>query len=240
MSDPENTPRDEEKSLVTGILKRFAFIMIFLALQGVILFTAAGRMDWVWPWVYLGVSLLIISVNGVIMLRTNPETVAERGQPGETRDWDKLVGGLWGLTLYIVLPAVAGFDQRFLWTQNFGYGWQVAGAALLAASGALSGWAMISNAYFSTAVRIQMDRDHAVCSTGPYAFVRHPGYTGFILQSIGVAMLLGSLWALIPGIAAALLMIVRTILEDRVLQAELPGYTDYAAKVHCRLVPGIW
>jgi len=99
---------------------------------------------------------------------------------------------------------------------------------------------MIANAYFSTAVRIQSDRGHTVCSTGPYRFVRHPGYVGYILQALGVPILLGSLWALIPGITAAVCMIMRTSLEDRMLQAELPGYQDYIQKVRYRLVPGIW
>lgn len=99
---------------------------------------------------------------------------------------------------------------------------------------------MTANTYFSTAVRIQSDRGQTVCSTGPYRFVRHPGYVGFVLQSISVPFLLGSLWALIPGIVATVLMIIRTSLEDRTLQAELPGYQDYVHKVRYRLVPGIW
>jgi len=99
---------------------------------------------------------------------------------------------------------------------------------------------MIANAYFSTAVRIQSDRGHTVCRTGPYRFVRHPGYVGFILQSLGTPFLLGSLWTLVPGITATVLMIIRTSLEDRTLQAELPGYRDFVQEVRYRLVPGIW
>ena len=99
---------------------------------------------------------------------------------------------------------------------------------------------MIANAYFSTAVRIQTDRGHTVCRTGPYRYVRHPGYLGFILQSIAVPILLGSLWALVPGIVAAALMVVRTALEDRTLQAELLGYQQYSREVRYRLIPGIW
>jgi len=104
----------------------------------------------------------------------------------------------------------------------------------------LTSWAMIANAYFSTAVRIQSERGHTVCSRGPYRFVRHPGYVGFILQSLSAPFLLGSIWALIPGILAAVLMVIRTALEDRTLQAELPGYPEYVQNVRYRLVPGIW
>lgn len=70
--------------------------------------------------------------------------------------------------------------------------------------------------------------------------MRHPGYLGFILQSLGTVMVLGSWWALLPGLAAAALMILRTSLEDRMLQAELAGYQDFVHEIRYRLVPGIW
>ena len=142
--------------------------------------------------------------------------------------------------LWMGFRLVAGLDVRFGWAGDLGVAWHVAGAVMLAVGLELASWAMIANAYFSTAVRIQSDRGHTVCSTGPYRFVRHPGYVGFILQSIGVPFLLGSLWALIPAITAAVLIVVRTSLEDRTLQAELPGYQDYIRNVHYRLSPGIW
>ncbi len=240
-----NTERETPGSghspdILAGIVKRVSTIAIFLALQGIILFTTAGRLNWIWPWVYLGISLATVLVNGMIMLRTNPETIAERGQPGETKDWDKVIGGLWALALYFVLPAIAGLDFRFGWTNQFSTNWQIGGALLLVAAGGLSGWAMISNAYFSTAVRIQTDRGHTVCNTGPYRYVRHPGYSGFILQSLAVPVLMGSLYALFPGVISAILMIARTYLEDRALVSELPGYDHYAREVRYRLLPGIW
>jgi protein-S-isoprenylcysteine O-methyltransferase Ste14 len=129
---------------------------------------------------------------------------------------------------------------RFGWARDISVAWHVAGAVVFAVGLELSAWAMIANAYFSTAVRIQSERGHTVCSTGPYRFVRHPGYVGFILQAISVPLLLGSLWALIPGITAAGCMIIGTSLEDRMLRAELPLYQDYVLKVRFRLVPGIW
>ena len=99
---------------------------------------------------------------------------------------------------------------------------------------------MITNAFFSTAVRIQTDRGHTVCRTGPYRLIRHPGYLGTVLQSIAIPILLGSSWALIPGVAAVALMVIRTTIEDRTLQAELAGYHDYAQEVRYRLVPRLW
>lgn len=220
-------PNQSQVNLVAGILKRVGTVAIFFVIIAAILFLSAGRLDWLWAWVYLGISLVSVIINGAIMLRTSPETIAERGQPQETKDWDKLVGGLWGVVIYFALPLVAGLDERFSWNGEISVAWHLAGAVVLAIGLALTGWAMIANAYFSTAVRIQTERGHTVCSRGPYRFVRHPGYVGFILQSIGVPILLGSFWALIPGIMAAVLMVIRTALEDRILQVELPGYSEY-------------
>jgi protein-S-isoprenylcysteine O-methyltransferase Ste14 len=179
-------------------------------------------------------------INGTIMLRTSPETIAERGRLQETERWDKLVGGAWGLALFLLVPLAAGLDARFGWTRQLSPKWNAGGAVLLACGLGLAAWAMIVNAYFSTAVRIQSDRGQTVCRSGPYRVLRHPGYFGFILQSLGTPLTLGSLWSLIPGIAAAVLMIVRTFLEDRFLQTRLPGYGEYVQEVRYRLVPGIW
>jgi len=173
-------------------------------------------------------------------MRYNPETVAERGKPKEFKNWDKVVSGLWSVLQFLLIPLVAGLDYRFGWTGSMSLGWHLLGAALFASGLALFGWAMISNAYFSTVVRIQDDRGHTVCRSGPYAFVRHPGYTGTLLQSIGMPLLLGSFWALIPGLLAGVVIILRTVLEDRTLQTELPGYSDYSRDVRFRLAPGIW
>jgi len=231
---------EKHSSLAAGIIARVGTVVFFIILQAVILFLAAGRLDWTWAWVYLGICLVSVVINGVIMLRTNPETIAERGRPQATQNWDKVIGGLWALLLYLVLPLVAGLDVRFDWTQGLSAAWNLAGAVVLAAGLGLSGWAMIANAYFSTAVRIQSDRDQTVCRSGPYHFVRHPGYVGFILQSLGTPTLLGSLWALIPGLTAVVLIVIRTALEDRFLQAELPGYREYTQQVRYCLVPGVW
>jgi protein-S-isoprenylcysteine O-methyltransferase Ste14 len=241
MNSKSDNPKAENRSNpAAGIVVRVGTVAFFMVLQAAILFLAAGRLNWTWAWVYLGICLASVAINGVFVLRTSPETVAERGRPQETQDWDKVIGGLWALVLYLVLPLVAGLDVRFGWSPELGLAWNVVGAVVLAAGLGLGGWSMIANAYFSTAVRIQSDRGQMVCRSGPYRFVRHPGYVGFILQSLSTPFLLGSLWALVPGIVAVALMVTRTSLEDRFLQAELPGYRDYADQVHHRLLPGVW
>jgi protein-S-isoprenylcysteine O-methyltransferase Ste14 len=96
------------------------------------------------------------------------------------------------------------------------------------------------NPYFEKTVRIQTDRGHRVIDTGPYAYMRHPGYVGLFGWMLGTPFLLGSWCALGPAVLASIAMIVRTALEDRTLRVELEGYEAYAARVRYRLVPGIW
>jgi protein-S-isoprenylcysteine O-methyltransferase Ste14 len=226
--------------VLRGIVARAAQIGFVLAVEGALVFGGAGRLDWVWAWAYLAIYLASIAVNATLLLGTSPEMVAERGRPAEFKRWDAIVSGAWSLFQFAAIPLVAGVDARFAWSGTVDIGWHLAGALVFAAGLALFGWAMVVNAYFSTAARIQGDRGQAVCRTGPYRFVRHPGYSGTILQAAGMAVLLGSWWALLPALAAATLITLRTVLEDRMLQAELPGYSDYSLAVRFRLIPGIW
>jgi protein-S-isoprenylcysteine O-methyltransferase Ste14 len=233
-------PAKARSNLAAGIIIRLGTIFFMLALQAAILFVCAGRLDWIWAWIFLAINLAVILVNGIFLLPTKSEVIAERGRPKEFKKWDKAVGGLWGVTYYLGVPLVAGLDARFGWTRGLGSGWNIVGAVIFAAGMALFSWAMITNAYFSTTARIQTDRGQTVCRSGPYRYVRHPGYIGAILQSPGTSILLGSLWSLFPAAAAAIFMIVRTVLEDRMLQNELAGYKDYVKEVAYRLVPWIW
>lgn len=210
------------------------------ALIFVLLFGAAGTLGWGWAWLYLAIYLASVAVNGWFM-RRRPELIAERARPAAPMQaWDKWLGGLWSTAAFFGMPLVAGLDHRFGWTGPIDPGVHVLGAILFAAGLGLFSWAMIVNAWFSTVARVQHDRGQSVCREGPYQFVRHPGYAGAILQAIGVPLLLGSAWALVPALVAIGCMTVRTRFEDRMLRAELPGYADYASEVRYRLVPGMW
>ena len=233
-------PSRTQRHLSTGIAARVAQIAIMFGLLGGALFLAAGRWDWMWAWVMLGIYVATVAANATAM-RHHPEAIAERGQPGQaTQSWDKLIGGLWGLAQFLLLPVVAGLDVRFGWSPALSDAWHWIGAVAFALGLALFSWAMVTNAYFSTAVRIQTDRGQTVCRAGPYQWLRHPGYSGAIIQSLGMPLLLGSGWAFLPALAAAGLMIIRTDLEDQLLQAQLPGYQAYARDVPFRLLPFVW
>ncbi|HEX7588414.1 MAG TPA: isoprenylcysteine carboxylmethyltransferase family protein, partial [Anaerolineae bacterium] len=152
---------------------------------------------------------------------------------------DKVVMLLYTVSMFGLL-IVAGFDAvRFGWTNMLIAG-QAVGVFGYLLSMAITYWAMLSNPFLATTVRIQEDRGHRVATTGPYKIVRHPMYVGVILMWLSTALILGSWWALVPGVLIAVIFVVRTALEDRMLQAELPGYADYAKSVRQRLIPGVW
>lgn len=135
---------------------------------------------------------------------------------------------------------LAGLDHRYSWSSEFPLWLIVIGFILISLGYAFASWAFAENRFFSSVVRIQTDRGHEVCDSGPYQFVRHPGYAGSILALFGIALALGSVWTLIPAAVASIITVIRTVLEDQTLLKELPGYRDYARRVCYRLIPGIF
>jgi protein-S-isoprenylcysteine O-methyltransferase Ste14 len=242
-----NTSHDEQRmapDVKAGIVKRAVQVFFLIAFQAAMLFLSSGRLDWLWAWVYVGFYLAAALINATFMLRYSPETIARRAEATGMKDWDKVVGGLFGVMYFVIILLISGLDVRFGWTLRAGtqiaLALQIAAVVAFAAGYALFSWGMISNAHFATVVRVQGDRGHAVCNTGPYRFVRHPGYIGGMIQSLALPLMLGSLWAFIPGGLAALLLVIRTALEDKTLLKELDGYEEYAQQVRYRLLPGVW
>jgi len=218
------------------------FLTDFLSLAGVgvMLFWSAGRVDW-WPaWAVMAVWLVWFTTMDIIMLRFNPDLMTERLVPPKgAKTWDRTIVSILRLT-QLVRYIIAGLDQRYSWTGGFPLTAQIVAIVACVLSSGLFSWAMASNIFFSQIVRIQADRGHAVATIGPYRYVRHPGYVGMILFEFGISTLLASWWAIIAGVLCATLIIIRTALEDRTLQAELTGYENYSRQVRYRLLPGIW
>jgi protein-S-isoprenylcysteine O-methyltransferase Ste14 len=211
-----------------------------LAMFVAALLAPAGRLDWSAAWVYLGIVTASMILNLLYLRRKNPEVIARRTQlAAGTKRWDVVWSAFFG-PLFLAVYVVAGLDAgRYGWSSMPGWLW-LAGLALFLPGAALFGRAMGENPFFEKTVRIQSDRGHRVVDTGPYRRVRHPGYVGFFGWIVAVPLLLGSWWAFIPALLSIAAMVVRTALEDRTLQAELPGYADYAKRVRYRLVPGLW
>jgi protein-S-isoprenylcysteine O-methyltransferase Ste14 len=117
--------------------------------------------------------------------------------------------------------------------------WLLGLAIFISGSGLLT-WSMVVNPFFEKTVRIQTEHGHRVIDTGPYAYVRHPGYAGLVGWILSTPLLLGSAGAMIPASLAVIGIVIRTALEDHTLYAELPGYAEYVARVRFRLLPGVW
>lgn len=208
--------------------------------MAVALFWSSGRIDWWAAWAAIAVWLAFFTATDVLLLRFNPELMSERLNPPKgAKSWDKAIMSIFRLTT-LVRYILAGLDQRFGWTGDFSLTAQIAGLMVCVLSYALLAWAMTTNVFFSQIVRIQSDRGHAVTTQGPYRYVRHPAYVGMIVFELAMSILLDSWYALIASGLCAILLILRTALEDRTLQAELTGYVDYARQVRFRLLPGIW
>jgi len=223
------------------VVKRLVQLGVYVIITSLILFGTAGTINWFGAWAYLAVYLGMIAVNAAFILPRNPELIAERAEAKENvKGWDRILVPLIVYGCFVGGYVVAGLDKRFGWTGEVP-AWVIAlGLVFVAAAYALTCWAMITNSFFAAYVRIQDDGGHHVITTGPYAYIRHPAYAAGNVAFLGFPMLLGTYYAFIPAVLGAVLTIVRTALEDRTLQAELPGYKEYAGRVHYRLLPGIW
>jgi len=208
-----------------------------------ILLVCGGDFGWWQAWGY-SLLLVVAGIGGRIWAeRRHPGLIAERQnmeKAQSARAWDKVLAPLMALSLTFPMVIVAGLDHRFAWSPVFSLWLIVLGFLLISLGYAFAAWAFIENRFFSSVVRIQVDRGHVVCDSGPYRIVRHPGYAGSVLPLLGIVLALSSMWTLVPATVALIVTVIRTVLEDRTLQEELPGYRDYARRVRYRLIPEIF
>ncbi len=224
------------KSLKSDVRRRILKVFLQLFLMAILLFVLAGRPDWLWGWIYIGLYVAYIMVNLIVL---PADLIAERGRVKENvREWDKQITQITFIP-GLGQPIIAGLNERFGWSASLATTIHIVGASLFILGSLTLTWAMISNYYFSTMVRILSDRNHKVATSGPYRIVRHTGYAGMIMSSVGSCLLLDFLWALILSGAMGILFIIRTALEDRTLQLELDGYRKFAGHTKYRLLPDI-
>ena len=223
-----------------AIRKRFTQVIVQTLLMGAILFFSAGTLNWPMAWLMMGFYVIMLAVNAILMMRRNPEMVAERAEVREgTKSWDRVLASL-GALLWLLILLVTGLDKRFGWSPDFSIYIQLLAFIFVVFGYAFASWAMLSNPFFSGTVRIQEERGHAVATTGPYQTVRHPGYTGWNMANLATPVALGSLVGLLPAVLFVFNLIIRTAMEDQTLKDELEGYKEYTEQVHYRLIPGIW
>ena len=233
----------DQKEIQTMSLNQWIRLIIIHLLIPLFLLVCGWDFTWWQAWVF---SLMIIGtgIGGRILAeQRHPGILAERTKwekNPNVKPWDKVLAPLMAISVSFPLVIVAGLDHHFGWSPVFPIWLIILGFILIVFGYAFSVWALVENRFFSGVVRIQTDRGHTVCDSGPYRIVRHPGYAGNILPLPGIVLALGSVWALIPAIVALIITVIRTILEDRTLQEELPGYLEYARRVRYRLIPGIF
>ncbi len=209
---------------------------------GIMFFWAAGSTDLPRGWLFIGMAAIHLWASAIILAIYNPEVLNERQDYHKkkgTKGWDWFLILSYGLMQFYIQTILMGLDIAGGWTY-LGPGWIIPGMVMFLGSLTMLVWAMTENPYFETTVRIQKDRGQKVISTGPYAIVRHPGYVASLLWAFAGPLIVGSAAGLVPGAIAAILMIIRTKMEDETLHAELKGYDRYAEKVRYRLVPGVW
>jgi len=222
-------------------LRRAIYFAVLMAFLAVPMFVAAGQLDWWGGWLFVGAYLGGGVVGMLIVSHLNPEVMQARTERHEgTKPWDRVLLRVYAL-MCLLTTVVAGLDAgRYGWSPPIPLALCIVAIVVLEVSQGLSAWAAAANAHFETTVRIQNDRGQRVCTSGPYRFVRHPGYLGYIITWISAPLIMGSWWALIPAGLSGMLFVVRTALEDRTLREELDGYGEYAQKVRHRLLPGVW
>lgn len=204
-----------------------------------IIFISAGRFFWQGA-VYIGLTFFMLLMS-YLSTRNNPELINERLKPGKgIKGWDKVYYIL-STPLYFAVMILGSMDTgRFRLSPELPLSLYLIAVLVFILGQFIFMWARRTNNYFSSVVRIQKERGHKLCDSGPYKYVRHPGYLGGLLWNTATPLILGSTWALIPTGAAILLMIVRTVLEDNTLERELAGYREYKKRVKYRLIPFIW
>ena len=215
-----------------------AKVFIFEAVIGAILFGCAGRLDLPWFWALIAVHATALLLG---MVRMDPELERERRRPASGPSGKEYLHRLGGTFLIIAHLAIAGLDAgRYHWSPPPPLAARIVALVVYALALGFSMWAIAENRFFSSVVRLQSDRGHHVIDTGPYRYVRHPGYASAVIMVLCSGLALGSWLSLLPSALAIVALVVRTRFEERVLRDGLPGYDEYTHRVPYRLLPGVW
>lgn len=218
-------------------------MLVYIVLVPFLPIFLTGNWGWLEAWLYAIISIFGFVVSRILTTRKHPDLLNERAQimkHDNAKSWDKVLARLVVLG-WAFFPLVAGLDVRDGWSDvTFSWGWKGLALLVLLLGYVLGTWALLENRFFSSVVRIQTDRGHYVVDTGPYAWVRHPGYVGGLLSAFATPIFLDSLWTFGVVIVYTAITLLRTSLEDRTLQTELPGYAEYAQRTKYRLFPGLW
>lgn len=232
----KNDANQKEKLGIKLVLKSLSIFIVFI----IITFVTAGRLDYWQGWVFNGLNIFFILITYIVLI-DRKDLIKERLKPGKgMKQWDRIYYAV-STPIFFVMFIISILDAtRFYWEPSVPFSIMLMGIILYSIGQVIALWAKRVNKFFSSVVRIQTERNQTVCTNGPYRFVRHPGYAGGLIFTIGTPLLLGSFWGLFPAIITIILLSGRTYMEDKTLKTELPGYNDYAQRVKYRLIPYIW
>jgi protein-S-isoprenylcysteine O-methyltransferase Ste14 len=230
---------NQAKTFTPKIIIQLLIVVVIMPLLPQII---SGRWNWWEAWVFSLTLILGFVLSRLVVAQRHPDLLAERAHSMDKKDaksWDKKLAPSLSLGIALI-PLVAGLDELYHWSGSFSLWIKIVAIVFILLGYVLATYAMFENKFFSGLVRIQTDRGHHVISSGPYRWMRHPGYTGTLITFVASPFLLDTWWGLIPVVLLLVVLFVRTSKEDQTLQAELKGYADYAQKVKYRLIPGIW
>ncbi len=230
---------NQHKTVSARVVVQLLLLVVLLPFLPLLI---SWRWDWWEAWAYAILFILGFAVSRGLAVRRHPDLLAERVRlmhHENVKPWDRLLAPLVVLATALI-PLVAGLDVRFGSSCPFHLAAKLLSLVLILGGYAWGTCALLENRFFSGVVRIQTDRGQQVVSTGPYRWMRHPGYAGALLASLATPVLLDSRWSFVPVALLTAVLVIRTALEDRVLQRELPGYDEYAKRVRYRLLPGVW
>lgn len=230
---------NQQRTITPRVIVQLLFFVVFIPFLPLLI---SQHWDWWEARIYAIISILSFAISRVLAARRHPDIIAERArymQHENAKAWDKQLApflGLGGISIMVV----AGLDELFGWSPTYSLLLKILSLLMILAGYALTSYALIENRFFSGMVRLQTDRSQQVVSSGPYRWLRHPGYAGVLLTYLATPVFLDSSWTFLPTAFTIILFVIRTALEDRFLQDELVGYREYARRVRHRLLPGIW
>jgi len=237
--------KEENNYKTRNIVLMILFMFGALLLQLILFFCFAGRLDILRAWTFFSVEFIYGIIWSVTLYKFFPEVLEMRSQLGKgSEPWEKILPVSYAIVGWFVQMIVMAWDIGvYRWTNLTPFVLlicSIIGYTLLVFCRLLGNWAMIENRHFEWTARIQEDKGHEVITTGPYKYIRHPGYASTIGYQISLILIFGSIAGSIPALIASFIFVVRTYFEDKMLKEKLDGYMEYSQKVKYRLIPGIW
>jgi protein-S-isoprenylcysteine O-methyltransferase Ste14 len=219
-----------------AIVASYLGVLLYASL----VFLGAGKIVYWQGLLYVVLAMIGTTVSHMLVPAGSAITADRAREARAGKVWDRQLLGMMFLVTAVTF-VTAGIDSgRFRWTGDVPVPVTVTGAALMLFGQVLFAMAKRENAFFSSTVRVQTERRHHVCDSGPYRVVRHPGYLGMVTSLLAFPLVMNSYWAFIPAVMGAALLVARTILEDHMLVEELPGYEAYARRTRWRLIPWLF